>query len=120
MSLKTFQARLGHSTSRTTLDVYSHSYVSDGRQAAIIMDALLDAGLKSGLNGSQGTPSGGGSVVEKNYTSQELFEKADGRTRTGDLLFTNSFHEHGSAAISVIYSSAGSLLSLISPLLAVH
>jgi integrase len=65
VNLKTLQARLGHSTSRTTLDVYGHGYAADGQHAAIVMESVLDIGLKSGLNASQGKSSGGATVMKK-------------------------------------------------------
>jgi len=65
VSLKTLQARPGHSTSRTTLDVHSHGYASDGKQAAIVMESLLDSGLKVGLNAPASKSSGGATVMKK-------------------------------------------------------
>jgi hypothetical protein len=39
--LKVLQGRLGHATSKTTFDVYSHAAPSDGKAAADLMGSLL-------------------------------------------------------------------------------
>jgi integrase len=49
--LKTLQALLGHATSKTTMDVYSHHAPSEGKVAAALMGSLLEGrgGLNRGL-----------------------------------------------------------------------
>lgn len=51
--LKVLQGRLGHATSKTMLDVYTHLAPSDTSVADNTIGSLLGAaGLNSGLNGS--------------------------------------------------------------------
>jgi integrase len=53
--LKTLQALLGHATSKTTMDVYSHHAPSEGKVAADLMGSLLKGrgGLNRGLTHSK-------------------------------------------------------------------
>ncbi len=53
VALKSLQVRLGHSTSRTTFDAYTHLFESDGGHAAQAMDLLL-RGVTRGVTASDG------------------------------------------------------------------
>jgi integrase len=55
--LKVLQGRLGHATSKTTFDVYSHAAPSDGKAAANLMGTLL-RGTKRGTTGPKTARSG--------------------------------------------------------------
>lgn len=61
--LSVLQRNLGHSTSRVTLDVYSHATRADSRAAAARMGSLL-SGTRRGTNGSR-RATGNGKVAKK-------------------------------------------------------
>jgi integrase len=57
LSLPLLQRRLGHATSKTTMDVYSHAGAEEGRKGAELLGSLL-RGTPRGTTGSKASRSG--------------------------------------------------------------